>query len=437
MAQAKVALIEQKLYRGYMLWLLTLIVAYSYVDRLALGIVLQDIKTDLQLTDTQLGLLTGVAFALFYSVMGIPIARWADRGNRVTIISLSVAVWSAAVAVCGAANNFIQLLLIRVGIGTGEAGCIPTGFSLIADYFNRGERPRAAAIYGLSGPIACLVGFLLSGWLNSQYGWRLTFLFLGAPGILLAALAWLTLKEPRRVRGIGAGPDNTLSARALPPLTFKEVFPALWRNKTYRALLLAFSVLSFFGNGILQWQPTFLIRSFGLSSLQAGTWLTLAIGVGGFVGVYLAGELATRFADHNERLQLRGLVVATVGGSLMLALAYLSSSIELTMTFIVLYMVASLAINGPLFAAIQTLMPDRMRAVAFSVLYLCANLIGLGFGPLAVGAFSDAYHPYLGEESLRYALLTLVPTAWWGAWFMWKAGATIGVDVAAAASDDV
>src|SRR5688500_18999239 len=184
-------------YKQYLLAVLLVVLASNYVDRLALGLLLQDIKVDLSLSDTQLGLLSGIAFALFYSVMGIPIARWADRGNRVLIISATASLWSVMVALCGFAGSFIQLLLIRIGIAVGEAGCIPPAHSLIADHFSRAERPRAVSIYMLGTPISIIIGYFLAGWLNELYGWRATFVILGLPGVAIAALAWLTLREPR------------------------------------------------------------------------------------------------------------------------------------------------------------------------------------------------------------------------------------------------
>src|SRR5688500_12783235 len=185
---------DQYRQRNYLLALLTTILAFNYIDRLALGLLLEDIKADLALTDTQLGFLTGIAFALFYAVMGIPIARWADRGNRVTIISLTTALWSVAVALCGAAGSFVQLLVIRAGVAVGEAGCHPPALSLIADYFTRAERPRAVARYMLGWPLALLIGYFAAGWLNEFWGWRATFVILGLPGLVLAALARFTLK---------------------------------------------------------------------------------------------------------------------------------------------------------------------------------------------------------------------------------------------------
>jgi len=201
---------QEGMYRRYLLAVLLLIQAFNAVDGLTLGIVLQNIKLDLHLTDTQLGFLSGIAFALFYGVMGIPIARWADRGNRITIIATTTALWSVAVSLCGVAANFTQLLLIRVFVAVGEAGCIPPAQSLIADYFPRAERPRAIGIYMLGGSVSVVIGYTLAGWLNQLYGWRATFIMIGLPGVALAALARFTLREPRiaRSEGTPAEPGN-------------------------------------------------------------------------------------------------------------------------------------------------------------------------------------------------------------------------------------
>jgi MFS family permease len=410
-------------YKHYLLAVLTALVVFNYVDRLALGVLLQDIKLDLQLSDTQLGFLGGIAFALFYSVMGVPIARWADRGNRVAIISLTSVLWSLAVALCGTASSFVQLLLIRVGVAVGEAGCIPPAFSLIADYFNRAERPRAAAIYGLGGPIAGIIGFFGAGWLNELYGWRMTFILLGVPGLVLAVLALCTLKEPRRPVS-QATPANSH--------TLKEVCVTLWANTTFRHLLLCLSVIFFFGYGILQWLPAYFIRSFGLTSGETGTWLAVTFGLGGLIGAYFGGEIATRYAAHKERIQLQAMAVAVSGCAVLSTLLYLSRNPYWAFALIGLFTLASSTINGPLFAAIQTLVPERMRAVSFALVYLVANLIGMGFGPLAVGALSDAFRPWAGEESLRYALLILAPGYLWAGWHLWRASKTVTDDLAAA-----
>ncbi|ATE65790.1 hypothetical protein CMV14_16435 [Rhizorhabdus dicambivorans] len=273
-------------YRHYLLGLLLVILAFNYVDRLALGLLLQDIKTDLALSDTQLGLLSGIAFAAFYAVMGIPIARWADRGDRVVIITITAALWSVMVALCGTATSFVQLVLIRVGVAIGEAGCIPPAHSLIADHFDRASRPRAVAIYMLGAPLALVIGNLGAGWLNELYGWRTTFILLGVPGLALAILAFLTLREPRRgavaraMSKTGAGTEPSMVA----------VLRVLWSSHAFRHLLVCFSVISFFGYGLLQWQPAFFMRSFGFQSGELGGWFALVWGGGGLVGTLAGGN---------------------------------------------------------------------------------------------------------------------------------------------------
>jgi len=413
---------REKNYKRYLLATLLIILAFNYVDRWALGLVLQNIKIDLHLSDTQLGFLSGIAFAFFYSLVGIPIARWADRGNRVTIISITTATWSAAVALCGMAANFVQLLSIRVGVAVGEAGCIPPAHSLIADHFTRAERPRAAALYMLGVPLSMIVGYFVAGWLNELYGWRLMFVMIGLPGLLLAFLARVTLKESRRRR------PKAASSPSEPRL--QEVCTALWTNVTFRHLLLCFSVMAFFNFGILQWQPTFFVRSYGLKTAEVGAWFALIYGLGGVLGTYWGGELASRYASQREGLQLRVMAIATAGYGMIAAFIYLSSNRYLAFGLMGLAAMVATTINGPVFAVVQTLMPRRMLAMSIAVIYLFANLIGLGLGPLVVGALSDALRPPFGEESLRYALLALCPGYLWGGWHLWRASRTVTHDLA-------
>jgi MFS family permease len=407
-------------YRNYLLGVLLTIYAFNGVDGLALGLVLQNIKTDLHLSDTQLGLLSGIAFAMFYAVMGIPIARWADRGNRVTIIALTAIVWSVMVALCGSARTFLELMLIRIGVAVGEAGCIPPAQSLIADYFDRTERPRAVAIYMLGGCASTVIGYFVAGWLNESYGWRTMFMTLGLPGLILGTLAWCTLREPRREK-----PAELASAR--PSLT--EVWVTLWTKTTFRHLLFCFSVLQFFAYGILQWQPAFFIRSYGLGTGELGTWFAAIYGLGGLIGTYAGGELASRFAANNERLQLRVMALTYCCAGAFSALTYLSTNRYEGFVLTTLSAVAVAMASGPLFATIQTLVPEQMCAIAIAILYLFANLIGIGLGPVATGALSDVLRPSLGEESLRYSLLALSPGYLWGGWHIWQASKTVMRDL--------
>jgi predicted MFS family arabinose efflux permease len=408
-------------YQDLLLVILMVILAFNFVDRLALGIVLEDIKTDLSLTDTQLGLLTGIAFAAFYAVMGIPIARWADRGNRVMIIALTTAFWSVGVALCGAATSFAWLLLIRAGVAVGEAGCQPAALSLIADYFARKDRSRAVGIYMLGIPLSLLVGYPLAGWLNQFYGWRATFLMLGLPGLALAALAYLALKEPRQ---------STPALLSREP-RLQEVWQVLWRNVTYRHMLFCWSVTFFFNYGVLQWQPTFFIRSYGLTTGEVGSWFAGAYGVCGLLGTYLGGVLASRHAANNEALQLRAVAILYCSLGVIFACVYLAPNHYWAFALTGLAMMAITATNGPFLAVLQTLVPPRMRAMAVAILFFFANLIGMGLGPFAAGALSDALRPWFGEESLRYALIVLCPGFLWSMWHAWRASKTVVGDLEA------
>lgn len=420
--------ISSSSYKSYLLTILLVTLAFNYVDRLALGLLLQDIKVDLLLSDTQLGLLSGIAFALFYSVMGIPIARWADKGNRVAIISITTAVWSVAVAFSGMAGSFMQLLSIRIAVAVGEAGCIPPAQSLIADHFTRAERARATARYMMGNPLSLLIGYFLAGWLNELYGWRTTFVILGLPGVALAALTWLTLKEPRNQQPTSLKTEVEVSSVPAQP-TLAEVCRILWANATFRHLLLAFSVMYFFGYGIGKWQPAFFSRSFGLQSGELGTWFA-GCGLVGVLGMYLGGELASRYAAKKEELQIKATMVIVVASAAIQACIYLSPSAPVAFGFLALSFVVFNMTAGPLFAMVQSLVPGSMRATAVALVYLFINLIGLGLGPLVAGILSDALHASLGEESLRYALVALCPGYLWAGWHLWRASRTVRRDLA-------
>jgi MFS family permease len=418
-------------YRSYLLGLLMLILAFNFVDRLAFGLLLQNIKDDLHLSDTQMGFLGGIAFALFYAVMGIPIAWWADRGNRVRIISITTGLWSVAVALCGLAASYGQLLLIRIGIAVGEAGCIPPAHSLIADYFSREERPRAIARYMQGGGVAVLVGYFGAGWLNELYGWRQTFMLLAVPGCVLSILAWISLREPRQRGGGAAAAGVTLDEEGAgpPQPKLKDVCATLWANVTFRHLLFCFAVNYFFSYGIGNWLPTYMIRSYGLQTGELGGWMTVIWGIGGMLGMYLGGEWSSRLASNDERRQLQVMAVMFIGFGIVSASVYLAHTRHLAFALLGLSAIGINAVYAPLFAMIQSLVPQRMRATSIALIYLFANLIGMGFGPLVAGALSDSFRPLFGQESLRYALLALCPGYVWGAWHLWRAGKSVNRDL--------
>ena len=415
-------------YKYYLLGILTLVGVVSVFDRFVFALAMEPIKQDLDLTDSQLGLMTGIAFAAFYAIAGIPIARWADRGNRVTIVSLSIGLLGAMLSLCGLVANFFQLLLIRSGIAVGEAGSMPAIQSLLADYFDRAERPQAMAIFFMAYPISMIVGYLAGGYFVENLGWRGTFMLLGIPGVLAALLVKLTLKEPRLAPK--AAPQPSASAVLQQP-TLAIVLKVLWKKPTFRHLLMSFCVSYFFMMGTSQWLATFFIRTHNMSAAELGGWLALSWGVFGMAGNYLGGYCATHYAAKKEGLQMRALAIVVMVYGVVNALIYLSPHQSMALFCVALSALLGTLGNGTLFSALQSLVDERMRSTTIALVFLFANLIGFGLGPLALGVMSDLLNPMFGQDSLRYALVLFSPGAIWVAIHYWKAGNTIQADIMA------
>jgi MFS family permease len=267
--------------------------------------------------------------------------------------------------------------------------------------------------------------------LNEFYGWRITFAVLGAPGLVLAVLAWRTLRDPRARHGSNIDKRPAVAPPAPVQPSMKEVARTLLASRTFRHLQLCLAVSYFFSYGIGQWLPSFFVRSYGMSTGELGTWFAVTVTAAGLTGSYLAGEAATRLAPNNECLQLKGVALGFIVAGALMTPAYLVSNRYLAFLLLGLSSVGIAVANGPLFSTIQTLVPERMRAVAFAVLYLGANLVGMGLGPLAVGIMSDAFRTWAGEESLRYSLLALVPGYFWVSWHAWRAAATVTAELKA------
>lgn len=407
-------------YKNYLLAVLVLAGVVSVFDRFVFALAMEPIKQDLDLSDTQLGLMTGIAFAAFYAVAGIPIARWADRGNRVTISALAMGLLGAMLSLCGLVTNFFQLLLVRSGVAVGEAGHMPAAQSLLADYFDRSERPQAMAILLMFYPISMIVGYLIGGWLVESFGWRSTFVMLGVPGVLVAILVKFTLREPRLAQPIEKGLEQ-------PPFT--EVLQVLWQKITFRHLLLSFCISHFFIMGTSQWLATFFIRNHGMAPAELGAWLALSWGVCGVLGNYLGGYFATHHAARNEKLQMRSLALVMIVFGFVSVVIYLAPNQFVALLFVAISALVGSLVNGPLFSAFQNLVDDRMRSVTIALVFLFANLIGFGLGPLALGFLSDVLNPTFGQESLRYALALFCPGVFWVAVHYWKAGNTIEADI--------
>jgi MFS family permease len=420
---ASPATVFSEAYKRYVLGALTLVYLLNFLDRGLVILLLQSIKEDLRLSDTQLGFLTGIAFGLFYAVLGVPIARWADRGNRVAITSLAIGLWGVTVMACLFVTSFVQMVCARVAAAVGESGCMPPTYSLLGDYFPAPEeRARAMAIYMLAGPLAVVLSFIAGGWLNEHYGWRMAFFLMGVPALLMSILIRLSVAEPRM---------HEVSARSAdPPLPrMRDVLALLWRQRSSRHLIFAVVLLLTVGFGLGPWYAAFMMRSHGMGTVELGVWLGLIFGVSGTAGILLGAYASTKWFARNERGQLR-LSAAMIAASVpCFAFFLLLPHKYQALVALIPFMLVFNFFFGPTFALMQRLVADEMRATTLAVVMLLANLIGMGVGPQLVGALSDLLVPAFGTDSLRYAMLTACLIALWSAYHFWRVSGTVQEDL--------
>jgi MFS family permease len=386
----------------YALGLLFVVYVFNFIDRSILGILNQAIKDDLGLSDTHMGFLGGIAFALFYTFLGIPIARLADRSVRRNVLAVCIAIWSAMTAVCGLASNFVQLLLARVGVAVGEAGGSPPAHSMIADLFPPHNRATALSIYALGIPVGTMIGNLAGGWINEAFDWRTAFVVVGLPGVLLAVIVRYTMREPIR----GASEPIKLSAEPAPPVM--EVFRLLWGKRSFRYLALGGALHAFVGYGVGFWVPAFFIRTHGMGTGELGEWLFL-LGFAGMAGTLLGGWMADRLARRDFRWYVWLPGIATALSVPFSVAVYLVPSYTTAFLISIVPSILGSYYLGPTFALTQGLVGLRMRALASSILLFILNLIGMGLGPQVTGIISDVLSATsVGTESLRYALLIVL-----------------------------
>ncbi len=396
---------------------------FNFIDRQILVILQESIKADMGLSDTQLGLLSGFSFALFYVTCGIPIARWADRGNRRDIVALSLTVWSAMTALCGLVANFWQLLLARIGVGVGEAGGSPPAHSMISDYYPYEERGRALSIYSMGIYIGILFGFLAGGWINEFFGWRIAFIVVGLPGVLLAIVVRLTVAEPRRGMSDDA-PTHAEQGR------FMVAVSRLWSLKSFRYASLGAAFNAFVGYGSINFMPSFVIRMHEIPVGMVGTYLSLGVGIGGALGAYTGGWLADRLGRRDRRWYLWVPGLGTAAAAPFSMITVLTGSVDLLWLSFFASSVLLALFLAPTIAAAHGLVGAHGRALASAVIFFVLNIIGLGFGPLTVGLISDALAPTAGDESLRWALLIIAQVAFVGAAFYWLAARHLRAEMA-------
>jgi MFS family permease len=384
-------------YSWYVLGLLLAAYTCNWMDRYVLVILIEPIKRDLHLSDTMLGLITGFAFATMYSVAGIPIARLADRGTRRSIIALGLTLWSAMTAASGLARSGLQLVAARLGVGLGESACSPTAHSLISDYFPARRRATALSIYQLGIVIGIALGLALGGWANERYGWRMAFMIVGVPGLLLALMIRLSLKEPQRGQSDGAAADT--AAYSVP-----DALRVMMRKKSFLAYALALGLCSFSDTAFEMWSPAYLMRVYHLGSGFVGAWTGSLEAPAGIIGTLLGGFAADRLGQRDARWYLWTPVIA-VAIMIPSILLFLTVGGSLVFVFYFIAMLAAASYMGPIVALTQRLMPVRMRSLSAAIQFLILNLLGPGAGVSSVGMLNDALAPRYGEIAIRYSLM--------------------------------
>ncbi|WP_170228076.1 spinster family MFS transporter [Denitratisoma oestradiolicum] len=413
-------------YAHYVLALLTLVYVFNFIDRQILSMLIEPIKQEFGVSDTAMGLLTGFTFVVFYTLAGIPIARWADRSSRKFIIALSLTIWSAMTAACGMARNFTELSLLRVLVGVGEAGGNPPAHSLIADYFPPSKRATALSIYAWGVYIGAAIAFLAGGYLVSHYSWRMAFLVVGLPGILLAVLVALTVREVPR--GLSEHRTHEIREEAVP---LKEVIRYLLGRRAFVFIALGASVQSLSGYGVLTWGPTFLSRVHHMPWTEIGVSMGWIIGLAGCFGAYFGGRLADRMGTRDARWYMRlpalqsALAIPFVVGFTLIP----DQSLAL-LCFIPFYALGAMYV-GPMFSMVQGLVQLRMRATASAILLFVVNMVGLGLGPLTVGLLNDYYFGAMhGPLAIRYSMLVVGLLGGMASLLFWQAARTLKEDLA-------
>ncbi|MCA6120621.1 MFS transporter [Bradyrhizobium sp. WSM 1704] len=398
--------------RYYVLGLLTIVYALNFLDRTIFNVLIEPIKKEFALSDTTMGLLAGFGFVLFYSLLGLPIARMADRLNRRNIVAVAFAFWSAMTYLCGLAISVTTLALARIGVGIGESAGTPASQSMIADLFSKNERPRALGIYAIGTYLGVFLGYFIGGYVNQHYGWRTAFFTAGLPGVALAAILWLTIAEPKR----GAMAETFKAEPIGPTLRF------LVSQPSFVIVLIGFCLTTYTNYATAVWIPPFLARIHHLTSAEIGTYAGTFKGLAGMAGTLIGGLVVAQISRRDDRWKLWAPAMMSGLAGPVFALCMLTPSFTI--------MVATLALTsfmvgfhlGPIFAIAQTVAKPSMRALASAIVLLTATCFGQGIGPLAVGMINDALKGAYGVDAVRYSLLSAAVTTTAGALlFVWAA----------------
>ena len=407
---------DKKSYKAWVLFMLLVVYIFNFIDRQIIGILAVPIQAELALSDTQLSLMGGIAFALFYTVLGIPIAWLADRKNRTWIITIALMIWSAMTALCGLAQNFVQLFLARLGVGVGEAGGVAPSYSLISDYFPSNQRSRALGIYAFAIPIGSALGMLIGGVLTNLIGWRLTFSVVGILGLAIAPLFKLTVKEPKR----GRYDSTTSDVTAVP---FSSVIQILKTKKSFWFLSFGGASASMMTYGLLFWFPSFLVRSFNAELVTFFSWLPsfmlptdpspvlfvsyfygLILLVGGIAGIWLGAVVSDKLGETDKTIYGRAPAYSFIATIPFFLIGILSNSLIIVFFSFMIIQALSFVMMGPLVSSLQHIVGPNMRATTSAIALFINNLVGIGLGNLLIGILSDFLSAQFAEEALRYSI---------------------------------
>ena len=405
--------------RYYVLALLTIIYALNFLDRTIFNVLIEPIKKEFALSDTTMGLLAGFGFVLFYSLLGIPIARLADRLNRRNIVAIAFAFWSAMTALCGMATSVASLTLARIGVGLGESAGTPASQSIVSDLFGKNERPRALGIYAIGTYLGVFLGYFIGGYVSQHYGWRMAFFAAGLPGIALAAVVWLTVAEPKR----------GVMAETFAPEPIGPTLGFLASQKSFVIVLIGFCLTTYTNYATAAWIPPFLARVHHLSPAEIGTYAGTFKGLFGMAGTLVGGLVVAHISRRDDRWKLWAPAITSGLAGPVFAWCMLTPDFTT--------MVAALAATsflvgfhlGPIFAISQTVARPSMRALASAIILLTATCFGQGVGPLAVGMINDALKGSYGADAVRYSLLSAAITTTSGALLFVWAAASIRRDI--------
>jgi MFS family permease len=401
---------------GYTLGILTLIATINIVDRQLMSLLAQPVKIEMGLSDSQLGIILGPATGLLFLVLGIPLARLADRTSRRTVIAACLFFFSLATAACGLVANFIQLMIARICVAAGEAGTLPASQSIVSDLFPPERRTFALSALSSAACLGTFLAFVIGGYLTAEFGWRIVFVLIGAPGLIVCALYLFTTREPAREKTAIPAP---------PPQSVWKNLAFLWSQRGFRRVCYAYSVYMTGALSIILWMPAFFARSYGLGPKEIGWVMGLSVGVLGFLGSYIFGWIAQRLARRDYRWNLWAVALAALCGTPFLWAMLLSQNLTLVLLIGIFPALICNFHQAPSIAVIQSLTPAHMRSEASALILTISSVVAASIGPFVAGAISDLMAAKMGEESLRYSLAIVSLTWPLAAFLFWWAARAV------------